>query len=173
MFWNDIKDIRELLDKLSCRLEKIEEFLIGNDNFSGCANLEYSVEALHGKLNDLINDKERLHSVALAEKTLDKFEEYMKNVDKLNGMINELKGCTSMARSAVIERKESNWDLRVCMNAIEKNIEDIAKVENEKIAQMTKMMRKIAVKLQIKGFSEKKSRKKKKVEAIEPDFPAA
>jgi len=65
-----------------------------------------SINRIHDKLNLLIEDERREQKVELALKTLDKFEDYMKNVDKLNNMINEFKGCVSMARSALEERKK-------------------------------------------------------------------
>jgi hypothetical protein len=38
----------------------------------------------------------------------------MKNVDKLNGMINEFKGCVAMARSALEERKNIEKIAAIC-----------------------------------------------------------
>jgi peptidoglycan hydrolase CwlO-like protein len=43
---------------------------------------------------------------SLTIKTMDKFEDYMKNVDKLNSLVNEFKGCVALARAEIAERKQ-------------------------------------------------------------------
>lgn len=81
-FLNDLKEIKESIKSY-------------DDKFSD----------LNNKLNiifDIVNEFEYIH---LANHTIDKFEDYMKNVDKLNVMINEFKGCVAMARSCVQESK--------------------------------------------------------------------
>lgn len=80
MFWNDITDIRNELIELKKDLFRFE-----------------------GMLTTHIADMQE----ASAEKdSSDKIYEYMNNVDKLNDMINEFKGCVSMARGALEERKK-------------------------------------------------------------------
>ena len=83
MFWRDIKDIKEWTELLDQRLSRIN----------------YGLE-------NLVADADRCAQIILAEATLDKFEDYMKNVDKLNSMINEFKGCVSIARASIQERKD-------------------------------------------------------------------
>jgi len=83
MWWNDIKDIKVILAGLVDRLDSIE------DNFS--------------HLNEDLSHIKQIH---LDLKTVDKFDDYMKNVDRLNAMVNELKGCVSMARGALQKRKD-------------------------------------------------------------------
>lgn len=96
MFWNDI-------DKLKKEIEGIKDYL----EAIFCSEDEYSsINRIHDKLNSLIEDADRQQAVLLAEKTLDKFEDYMKNIDKLNSLVNEFKGCVSLARGALEERKE-------------------------------------------------------------------
>ena len=100
MFWHDIKEMKEKLARIVYYLEQCcpcEDF---QDDF------QEDIDRLHDKLNTLLNDGHQIAQVAIAEKTLDKFEDYMKNVDKLNILINEFKGCVSMARDAIAERKE-------------------------------------------------------------------
>ncbi len=81
--------------------ECLEEVFESGNEFS-------TFNRIHDKLNDLVNDERRNEQVKLAIVTLDKFEDYMKNVDKLNGMVNEFKGCISLARAALEERKRLN-----------------------------------------------------------------
>jgi hypothetical protein len=81
--------------------ESVDTFFFSEDEYS-------PINRLHDKLDTLLADKNRLEQVSLAESTLDKFEEYMKNVDKLNAMINEFKGCIDLARSVLAERKQQD-----------------------------------------------------------------
>ena len=108
MFWNDIKDIRAWVSTISAGVNelcmKVEG--IAQQQTEHEDNEQWDLERIHDKLNSLLSDKNRLTQVALAEKTLDKFDDYMKNVDKLNSMINEFKGCVSLARAALEERKD-------------------------------------------------------------------
>jgi uncharacterized protein YjgD (DUF1641 family) len=67
----------------------------------------------------LVEDVNRDRAVVLATKTLDKFDDYMKNVDKLNEMINEFKGCVSAARSALAERKQMDKEIKEMKNVAE------------------------------------------------------
>jgi hypothetical protein len=75
MWWNDIREIKECLNKLTERILMIEACVKPVDGESKSFNRE-------------------------------EFDDYMKNVDKLNTMINEFKGCVSMARGALEERKQ-------------------------------------------------------------------
>ena len=106
MFWNDIEDIKKTIAEIKERLNHIDRGVINTlDVF--CSEDEHnSINRLHGKLDELVRDSDRLQEVMVAEKTMDKFEDYMKNVDKLNSMINEFKGCVSMARGAISEGRE-------------------------------------------------------------------
>jgi hypothetical protein len=71
-----------------------------------CDDEHSSVNRIHDKLDFLLEDSDRQESLVVARKTLDKFDDYMKNVDKLNILANEFKGCVALARSAIEERKE-------------------------------------------------------------------
>lgn len=126
MFWDDIKDIKEWMSGLTDRLVRVEETiekLLGqsqerseiywsSNDLKECVKEAIyeeegpSIDRIHDKLNDLVKDSDRKEAVLIAQKTLDKFEDYMKNVEKVNVMINEFKGCVSMARGALGERKE-------------------------------------------------------------------
>jgi len=111
MFWNDIKDIKEWMLTISARMTDIQLKLDAVSEEQECfvayEDEGNSIDRLHGKFNYLLeilqNDEKRKEQVELATKTLDKFDDYMKNVDKLNSMANELKGCISMARGAIGE----------------------------------------------------------------------
>lgn len=83
MFWDDIKNLKEWAETISCRLTDLQM-----------------------KMDGVIQQQEDIASLHLSLKTVDKFDDYMKNVDKLNVMINEFKGCVSLARSSIAERKQ-------------------------------------------------------------------
>lgn len=143
MWWNDIKDIKESINKFNYRLliiegkvdcilgvireksekslgtEGIEECLI-NIRDAFCPDDEYSsINIINDKLNLLVSDKKREESVILVQKTLDKFDDYMKNVDKINIMVNEFKGCVSMARGAISDKKEMDDMRTILKNMLE------------------------------------------------------
>jgi len=56
-------------------------------------------------------------------KALDKFEDFMRNIDKLNTMINEFKGCVAMARSVVSDKKEQQKDFE--------DLKEVAKISKK------------------------------------------
>lgn len=92
MFFKDIEDVKNILTPLS-----------------------ESIVEIHKKLNMLFEEKQEINErldeinyIIIDAKTRDRFDDYMKNVDKLNLMINEFKGCVSMARSVLEERKKLN-----------------------------------------------------------------
>lgn len=87
-------------------------------------NIDFAEEffSLHGKLDFLINDDGRLKNIVLAEKVRDKFDDYMKNVDKLNSMINELKGVAAMTRSEL-------HDFKGCQDTLGQLLEEILAIK--------------------------------------------
>jgi hypothetical protein len=91
MWWNSRKEMRVWMHLVSDRLESLE------DNVRLIYESD-SIDRLHDKLNSLLKDEDREEEVRLAIMTLDKFDEYMKNVDKLNAMVNEFKGCVAICR---------------------------------------------------------------------------
>ena len=113
----ELNTVKNLLMKEKCeeaaktmRFQRIEQTV--NDiedkiDFNICSDEpENLFNQIHDKLRTLTQDEKRQEQVRLAIRTLDKFEDYMKNVDKLNAMINEFKGCVSMARAAFEESKK-------------------------------------------------------------------
>lgn len=91
------------LENVEHSLSIIKESL---DDIFAFDNSDSVLQRLHDKLNILLVDEKRNEAVNLATKTLDKFDDYMKNVDKLNLMVNEFKGLVSIARAALNEKKE-------------------------------------------------------------------
>jgi hypothetical protein len=139
MFWHDIDAIKERMQGLHCLLLKmdqnIEKVLGQAQERSECKcseeiresledafcsdNVYSSINRINEKLNTLIEDVDRERAVVLAQKTIERFEDYMKNVDKLHTMINEFKGCVSIARAAIADKKEMDEMRTILKNMIE------------------------------------------------------
>lgn len=91
MWWNDNKDIQESLKEMNGRLGRLEKSML---------ELEYKTSRDTFDLSDKYND-------------------YMKNTDKLNSMVNEFKGCISMSRGSLVEKKEFDEYRTILRNMIE------------------------------------------------------
>jgi|ERR1700743_3235602 hypothetical protein len=104
MWWHDIKDLKIWMLSLLKKADSIHKEEVEKNEMIEV--LAEAIERVDEKLDIIINDSEKSKQIILAEKTLDKFEDYMKNVDKLNSMINEFKGCVSIARAALSEKKK-------------------------------------------------------------------
>jgi hypothetical protein len=154
MFWNDIKEIKADIAKIIYQIGLIESSIVeqgqnkaANTKFLDREEVEnclidiedafcpddklYSINRLHDKLNKLLDDERRKREVILATKTLDKFEDYMKNVDKLNGMINEFKGCVSISRGALEERNRISQKEGETARLLDKIAEKLQKCEKK------------------------------------------
>lgn len=103
MWWHDIADIKEKLDTLAPILESIhgQQGEIYERWFKGDP-----LCLLDDKLTELLDDADKMQDILVAEKTMDKFEDYMKNIDKVNSLVNEFKGCVALARGSINEGKE-------------------------------------------------------------------
>jgi uncharacterized coiled-coil protein SlyX len=168
--WGKKRDILDTIAGISKQLTEVQNCVETIMNDLAHKYMQSSIDHLHDRVTDLVKDKDRIKSVALAEKTLDKFEDYMKNVDKLNGMVNEFKGCVSVARAAVADRKQIDQEFNISLGAVTKYVEDNSKENTKKIDHMDKLIRKIAEKLQVCENEAPKTRKRvKKV----PASPAA
>lgn len=85
-------------DNIESQLDEIKEE-ITDEVIAG-------IEGCQDKLNDILTDSKRQEAAQIAGKVLDKFEDYMKNVDKLNNLVNEMKGMVSVTRACLQEKKE-------------------------------------------------------------------
>lgn len=141
MWWHDIKDIKEWMITIADRLTGMQmKFLEKEDQEcakdpleaieQGLEELKESIEDLYGsdnssinriheKLNNIVGDETRIAQASIAHLTLDKFDVYMENVEKLNFMVNEFKGCVSIARAAIADKKEMDDMRKVLKNMIE------------------------------------------------------
>lgn len=180
MFWNDIQEIKEIVMHLSNRLQNIESNVVDifnkvQEKSEKCWSTEEineclidlkdifcsedecsSINRIHDMLNLLVNDKDREHKIERSELILDKFADYMKNVDKLNGMINEFKGCVAMSRGILHNDK-----------GIEDKINDIYYLVDDVAGYLQKQeLEKQKVKKKKPATKRKVTKKKKKEEAV-------
>lgn len=91
MFWHDISEIKEDMHILKGELLRITDLM--SDAFGRDNDLS-SINIVHDKLNDLLDQGG------------DGRDYYLKNVDRLNAMINEFKGCVSVARASLQDRRQ-------------------------------------------------------------------
>ena len=110
MFWNDLQDIKRWMSRLDERLGRIDDNLCRLVTKDGrMDSIERSLESLEILIQtqhqEITESVEKCCDTELACETMDKFEDYMRNVDKINSLINEFKGCVSVARGALEERK--------------------------------------------------------------------
>lgn len=107
MFWSDICEIKksiETMDHRICRIFHAVEKLVARVDEATIVPLRCDGDrVIDAAVEDI---KETIEMAFPGQNTLDKLEDCMKNVDKLNAMINEFKGCVSMARGAIAEGKE-------------------------------------------------------------------
>jgi hypothetical protein len=78
--------------------EAIEEIFFSEDEFSPFNNLQ-------GKVNKLLDVAKYEERLDYSIRVCDKFEDYMKNIDKLNILINEFKGLVALLRGEFNVRK--------------------------------------------------------------------
>ena len=81
----DEHDIKELIK------ESLEEFFFSEEHYS-------PFNRLMDKMNQLIQVGRIEDRAQVGLKTCEKFEDYMRNIDKLNAMVNEFKGLVSIVR---------------------------------------------------------------------------
>ena len=94
MWWNDKKELKTWMIDIEERIHQLK------------ITIDYWINCINDKFDVLVEDSSREDRIFLAQNTLDKFEDYMKNFDKLNSMINEFKGCVALARGVLQERKQ-------------------------------------------------------------------
>jgi len=73
--------------------KEIKTWVIGIEN--RLYGIERSIDEILGHVQESASTKQTC-------------QDYLKNVDKLQNMVNEFKGCVSLARAALEERKSSN-----------------------------------------------------------------
>lgn len=110
MWWNDIKEIKGWLERLTQRLTNLEENVRGLTQEKEEREEQPSAEDLYDRLGEILQACENTEREIPKLSKLVNPEElaytYEKHIYKIESMMLEFKGCVSMARAAVAERKE-------------------------------------------------------------------
>jgi deoxyribodipyrimidine photolyase len=168
MFWKDIAEIKEWMNRLTDRMVRMDhniEKVLG-----------YAQEASEQKCNKLeVSQKletnlERLEVVLeLSESSFDKIDRYISNLEKYNGMINELKGCVSLARSAVLDRKQVDSEQSARVHQLVYHVETLLKDNCKIIDCLHKNIEQFASFMQqVNKKAPKKKKPVKKKKAVSP-----
>lgn len=91
----DNEDLKEIIK------EAIEDIFFSEEEYA-------PFNSLMDKVNKLLMVSKHEVRLDSAVKYADKFEDYMKNVDKLNQMINEFKGLVAIVRGETAQVKKQN-----------------------------------------------------------------
>jgi lysyl-tRNA synthetase class I len=96
-------DREEIKDMMK---ESLEEIFFSEDEYA-------PFNSLNDKINKLLTVHKAEERLATAIKYCDKFEDYMKNIDKLNMMINEFKGLVAIVRgkTKIVEKASERMQL--------------------------------------------------------------
>lgn len=164
------EDLKESVENIEATIEAMKETI--DDSLDRTD--EYSpINIIQERLDKLLKDEKHVEKVELAIKTLDKFEDYMKNVDKLNGMVNEIKGVASMTRANMHAEKDYAQNLKdlsdvmktifASQSKIQKQNEDFDRRLFNLNAQIQFLVTQLCEMNKRKALAPKKTRKKKEV----------
>lgn len=118
---HEIELLKNAILKLSCKEVPIK----------GLADFETNIDRLFTVLE-----------IAVAD--VQKVDQYINNLDKYNSMVNELKGCVSLARSAVMDRKQADSDLSLKIDQLMYHVEHLLQEYDKKTIFLDKITEKFA-----------------------------
>lgn len=110
----DKEEIKEMIR------ESIEEVFFSDDEFS-------PFNSLQDKINQILKVQHAEERLDLAIKYADKLEDYMKNGERLNQMINEFKGLVAIVRGEAKAVKDQNENLKKLSRKILQVLEELHK----------------------------------------------
>jgi len=141
----DIREIKESFDSLFDYTSEVS-----------------TINLLHEKLDQILDDENRLKKVQLSVTVCEKFDDYMKNVEKLHSLVNEVKGCASMSRAAMHENKIEGF-----ISALDKSMRGVIESQEKDFDVVFDILENIqdemnAIKNNIKASKKKIASKKTK-----------
>jgi methyl-accepting chemotaxis protein len=129
MWWNDIKDIKEWMERLTDRLIRIEgeitEIKRIQEDGDQCNSISADLNEMMEKIEKIEEEFPRFHSLINPNELVSTYEKHIKKIEE---MMLEFKGCVSMARSSIAERKELDAEL--------KEMKNVARISQEIYASM-------------------------------------
>ena len=106
MFWDDIREIKESILRQEKRILDMEvQMMYNKDDIIDKIKVDINnANNITDKIYDYMKNINKINE--MVNKITDKIDDYMKNINKINEMVNELKGCVSIARATLKEKKE-------------------------------------------------------------------
>lgn len=96
MWWNSSAEIRDWMNKISIRLMRLEK------DITEIKAKQFDGEHVFASFSEKINE---LHGILVTHQTIDQFD-YMKNIEKINEVINEFKECVCGEKGVLCEVKK-------------------------------------------------------------------
>ena len=128
MISQDILDIKHDVNQIKEKAKEIHEEFHSEEEYS-------TLNRLHDRVSEILSGERVGFKIVEQERIADKFEGYMQNIDRVNMLVNEFKGCVSMARASLAEKKEPSNNLvttiellKVSMILMRKDIEHILSI---------------------------------------------
>ena len=123
MWWNDIKEIKEWMITIASRLTNLDVNVDiikqTQEDANGFNCFSDRLEEMEEKIDKIRDEFPRFEKLVNPEELVSTYE---KHITKIEQMMLEFKGCVSMARSSIAERKELDAELKDM-----KNVAQIAK----------------------------------------------
>lgn len=82
-------------------MDQVGQDLREIDVLDGIDSINSRLDVLFDKLEDVKDTLNLEEKAELSTKILDKFDDYMRNIEKLNSMVNELKGQVAIVRAGM------------------------------------------------------------------------
>lgn len=124
MWWNDIKEIKDWMVTIASRLtgldvnvDIIKQTLDESEEFDSSF---HRLEEMEEKIDKIREGLPKLEKLVNPDHVA---EAYEKHISKLESMMLEFKGCVSMARAAVSERKEQQKEFE--------DLKELAKISKQ------------------------------------------
>ncbi len=117
MWWNDIREIKEWMVTIASRLtgldvnvDIIKQTLEGTDGYNCFSD---RLEEMEEKIDKIREEFPRFEKLVNPDELVSTYE---KHIIKIEQMMLEFKGCVSMARSAIAERKDQEKEFEELKN---------------------------------------------------------
>jgi predicted translin family RNA/ssDNA-binding protein len=114
MWWNDIKEIKEWMITIASRLTALDvnvDIIKQEQEDADC--FSDSLEKMEEKIDKIRDEFPRFEKLVNPDELVSTYE---KHIIKIEQMMLEFKGCVSMARSSIAERKELDAELKDMKN---------------------------------------------------------
>ena len=126
MWWNDIKDIKEWMVTISARMKGLE-MTFGQLCDQKKEDEEHSLDDVYHRLSEILytceDTQKELPKISKLVNPDNLAETYEKHISRIESMMIEFKGCVSLARAVVAERKEQQREFE--------ELKDLARISKQ------------------------------------------